>query len=342
MKPPLPRTASAVPQTLHVQLEIAKAIRALAGPDEDELLRQRRTEIAALRRDLEVLARDIPKTFAEVAALALAELGVGLRGNNAGPPRPRCAKPASGRWEAHAKDSFQKAGPDDPKHPGWPAGTPAGQGGKFRPKDDEGGEAASNSAATAGETPKPGTRYAALDTGTPTGDTNGGGASSPSGISPNNSRVAWGLPSNQPPQGMPDQPAFDTSDAAVLGQGDSAEPTTSPSKKLTFHLNDDGLYVAGVTVVNNDGGLGAAVDRYLRTLDGGNPVSVEFLVEVQTANGTDSYRLSISDDKLPVNGWKSVPLTGLIKGPGVVTVAATNRLPYLTAVIAGARRVQPN
>jgi hypothetical protein len=70
MKPPLPRIASAVPQTLHVQLEIAKAIRVLAGPDEDELLRQRRTEIAALRRDLEVLARDIPKTFAEVAALA--------------------------------------------------------------------------------------------------------------------------------------------------------------------------------------------------------------------------------------------------------------------------------
>jgi len=84
MKPPLPRIANAVPQTSHTQLEIAKAIRALAGPDEDELLRQRRTEIAALRHDLEVLARDIPKTFAEVAALALAELSVALRRNNAG------------------------------------------------------------------------------------------------------------------------------------------------------------------------------------------------------------------------------------------------------------------
>jgi hypothetical protein len=30
---------------------------------------------------------------------------------------------------------FRKASPDDPKHPGWPAGTPEGQGGKFRPKD---------------------------------------------------------------------------------------------------------------------------------------------------------------------------------------------------------------
>jgi len=32
-----------------------------------------------------------------------------------------------------------KADPDDPEHPGWPAGTPDGRGGKFRPKDDNGG-----------------------------------------------------------------------------------------------------------------------------------------------------------------------------------------------------------
>lgn len=31
MKPPLPRTLSAVPRTLHVQFEIAKAIRALTS-----------------------------------------------------------------------------------------------------------------------------------------------------------------------------------------------------------------------------------------------------------------------------------------------------------------------
>lgn len=30
---------------------------------------------------------------------------------------------------------IHKASPDDPKHPGWPAGTPGGRGGKFRPKD---------------------------------------------------------------------------------------------------------------------------------------------------------------------------------------------------------------
>lgn len=35
---------------------------------------------------------------------------------------------------------IQKASPDDPKHPGWPAGTAGGRGGQFRPKD--GSEAA--------------------------------------------------------------------------------------------------------------------------------------------------------------------------------------------------------
>ena len=33
---------------------------------------------------------------------------------------------------------IHKASPDDPKHPGWPAGTPGGRGGKFSPKDGSG------------------------------------------------------------------------------------------------------------------------------------------------------------------------------------------------------------
>ena len=67
MKPPLPHSESAVPRTLHVRLEIAKAMRMLMAPDEDELLRRRRAEIIALRRDLEVLAGDIHKAFEEAA-----------------------------------------------------------------------------------------------------------------------------------------------------------------------------------------------------------------------------------------------------------------------------------
>jgi hypothetical protein len=31
-----------------------------------------------------------------------------------------------------------KAGPDDPKHPGWPTGTSGGRGGKFRPRSRDG------------------------------------------------------------------------------------------------------------------------------------------------------------------------------------------------------------
>jgi hypothetical protein len=123
MKPPLPRTLSAVPQTLHTRLEIAKAIRALAGPDEDELLRQRRTEIAAIRRDLEALSRDLHKAFETAATLAKAELRAALKKTG--------------------KVAFLKASADDPAHPGWPAGTSGGRGGKFRPKDADGGETSS-------------------------------------------------------------------------------------------------------------------------------------------------------------------------------------------------------
>jgi len=32
-------------------------------------------------------------------------------------------------------ERIHKANPDDPKHPGWPAGTEGGRGGQFRPKD---------------------------------------------------------------------------------------------------------------------------------------------------------------------------------------------------------------
>jgi len=38
----------------------------------------------------------------------------------------------------YARGEIHKASPDDPKHPGWPAGTPGGRGGKFRPKNESG------------------------------------------------------------------------------------------------------------------------------------------------------------------------------------------------------------
>ena len=96
MKHPLPRIQSAVPQTLHAQLEIAKAIRTLAGHDEDDAQR-RRTEIAAVRRDLELLRRDVERFGANVLALAKAELCLVQKYS---PDQPRIPKgnPDGGEW----------------------------------------------------------------------------------------------------------------------------------------------------------------------------------------------------------------------------------------------------
>jgi hypothetical protein len=98
MKHPLPRIQSAVPRTLHAQLEIAKAVRTLMGPDEDEVLRQRRAEIAAIRHDIEALARDIPKTFEEASALVKAELRAALRKYSPDQPRVPAGNRDGGQW----------------------------------------------------------------------------------------------------------------------------------------------------------------------------------------------------------------------------------------------------
>ena len=122
-----------MPRTLDVQLEIAKAIRTLLGPDPGELQRQRRAEITALRRDVEVLRGDIKKLSDESPKLREAVLQSVLRKYS--PDQPRV--PAGHRHgeRRNLEASFGKASHDDPKHPGWPAGTSGGKGGKFRPKD---------------------------------------------------------------------------------------------------------------------------------------------------------------------------------------------------------------
>ena len=93
-----PYRLSAVPRPLHTQLEIAKAIRTLVGPDEDELLRQRRDEIAAIRRDLDVLVRDVRNLGEELPALVMAELQSELRKYSADQPRVPAGNP-DGRRE---------------------------------------------------------------------------------------------------------------------------------------------------------------------------------------------------------------------------------------------------
>jgi hypothetical protein len=98
MKPPLPRILGDVPRTLHAQLEIAKAIRTLVGPDEHELARQRRGEIAALRRDIEALAADILRAFEEASALVKAELAAALRKYSPDQPRVPSGNRDGGQW----------------------------------------------------------------------------------------------------------------------------------------------------------------------------------------------------------------------------------------------------
>jgi hypothetical protein len=119
MKPSLPRTLSAVPQTLHVQLEIAKAIRTLAGPDEDELLRQRRAEIAAIRRDFELLAADIRKAFEEAGAMAKAELRAALKKYSPDQLRVPAGNSKGGQWttEDDGETSAEAEGDEESRGP---------------------------------------------------------------------------------------------------------------------------------------------------------------------------------------------------------------------------------
>lgn len=53
------------------------------------------------------------------------------------PPSPGRVAPDSSNesFSVQPASGIRKASPDDPKHPGWPAGTEGGRGGQFRPKD---------------------------------------------------------------------------------------------------------------------------------------------------------------------------------------------------------------
>jgi hypothetical protein len=110
------RIATVPPPTLQKQLEVLAAARSLLG-QEEEATRWRSTEIAALRRE-----------YGELVLMA-----------------QELWRQHDPRLRSHVirDDSDQpaalKASPDDPEHPGWPAGTPDGRGGKFRPKDSDEG-----------------------------------------------------------------------------------------------------------------------------------------------------------------------------------------------------------
>jgi hypothetical protein len=92
---PLPRTLYAVPQTLEKRLDILHAFRRLAAQD-DERIRQRRAEIASIRRELEEIAQEANKFFRELPLLIQSELR--KAGYNPNEPRVPKRSHGGGQW----------------------------------------------------------------------------------------------------------------------------------------------------------------------------------------------------------------------------------------------------
>ena len=126
MKPPLPRILSAVPRTLHAQFEITKAIHTLMAPHEEELLRQRRAEIACLRGELEAIKRNFQKAGEECLALLKAEMRTALaKKYNPNQPRVPAGNSDGGQWTSEGGSGLatdprvvSDVAPDNPWIPG--------------------------------------------------------------------------------------------------------------------------------------------------------------------------------------------------------------------------------
>jgi len=124
------RILMAAPRTLEVRLEIANAIRKLAE-QHDERRRVRGMEVTKVQCEHELVAEIVRDAWQ-----FLREAGF-----NRDEPRILVGNVDS-IGMADTQVRLVKASPDDAKHPGWPAGTPEGRGGKFRPKDSDGDSSA--------------------------------------------------------------------------------------------------------------------------------------------------------------------------------------------------------
>ncbi|MGB6535053.1 MAG: hypothetical protein WBF58_03725 [Xanthobacteraceae bacterium] len=91
---PLPRTLYAVPQTMEKWLDIIDAFRTLAGQD-DERIRQRRAEIASIRRELGEIAQQANKFFRQLLLPPRRE----LRKTGFNPDEPRVPEGTHGGGE---------------------------------------------------------------------------------------------------------------------------------------------------------------------------------------------------------------------------------------------------
>src|ERR1700722_17957995 len=109
MKPSLPRILSAVPRTLHVQLEIAKAIRALGAPNQDQQVRAQ-TEPAAAHPEGELIAKVIRELIRDLHKA----------GFNPDEPRVPAGSPDGGQWTRDSGNGavISDATPDNAWKPG--------------------------------------------------------------------------------------------------------------------------------------------------------------------------------------------------------------------------------
>ncbi len=101
-------TRLTAPPTLEKQREMLEAFRTLAGQD-DELVQQRRAEIAAIRRDLEDMRRFVD-VFRRQAAELRAEILKELKAQKYSPDQPRvpAGSPHGGEWTNESTGSTGK------------------------------------------------------------------------------------------------------------------------------------------------------------------------------------------------------------------------------------------
>ena len=130
------------------------------------------------------------------------------------------------------------------------------------------------------------------------------------------------------------RPVYDKADSALLAP--KGINSASSEQRLRYTLDDDGRYLGGVTVVNEDR---TAVGRLIESVNRA-PIDVRFTAQIQTADGISTSAFEIRKELSPGSSvtipWKEF---GLMKGPGQVEVTATNAGSLYTGVIVGARRV---
>jgi hypothetical protein len=130
------------------------------------------------------------------------------------------------------------------------------------------------------------------------------------------------------------RPTYDKADSALLApKGVNA---ASSEQRLKYTLDDDGRYIGGVTVVNEDRTLMGRLAQSVKAID----TEVRFNAQIQTADGTTTSTFEIRK-QLSTGSSVTVPWRdfGLMKGPGQVEITATNLGSLYTGVIIGARRV---